>query len=495
MTEPLQLCLSGVTKSFGEKVEMVCIKHFLDQVKPAYSDFKPSMKYWILSCDGQEIFKEIESFLQNNLIKDHGYYIILAISNAVDLNRVKVFKEKYKWFPDDIIRTDASQEELMVAIGKMLTTLSLYSEAAILNQTFDYAYNSIVITDKNGVIEYANKFFQRLTGYTHDELKGGHPNLIKSGYHTGNFYKELWSTIESGQMWEGVFVNKRKNGELFYEEARIVPIVLNHIGQDIRYLKIGRNVNRELLHMKELSQEANIAKKLMMAFLPEYFEDDYLKVSHAIRPFNYLGGDFIVFSKVGEKKYRYAMIDIMGHGISSTLVGIRCSSVFQSLSDYSDLATSVGVVNDMMSDLNLEEEALTKYASGIFLEIDFEKNYIDYISAGHNDFLVKREDNSIDSRISNNLLMGVHKGFKFRVDRISTNHVKGLLLFTDGLIEFDAVNEPDDVILSIVKNYRKYEKLNKRFSNIASSIDYIMDATLSGVSLKDDVAISEIKIK
>lgn len=83
---------------------------------------------------------------------------------------------------------------------------------------------SIVITDVNGNIEYVNPMFSKITGYTFKEVKGENPRILKSGKQSDEFYKGLWQTITTGNIWAGVLHNKKKNGELFWESAIISPI-------------------------------------------------------------------------------------------------------------------------------------------------------------------------------------------------------------------------------------------------------------------------------
>ncbi|MGM0378068.1 MAG: PAS domain-containing protein, partial [Bacteroidota bacterium] len=78
---------------------------------------------------------------------------------------------------------------------------------------------SVVITDNDGSIEYANPFFTRITGYTPDEYLGQTPRILKSGCHPPEFYEELWHTITSGKTWRGEMCNKAKNGGYFWEFA------------------------------------------------------------------------------------------------------------------------------------------------------------------------------------------------------------------------------------------------------------------------------------
>lgn len=82
----------------------------------------------------------------------------------------------------------------------------------------------IVITDRDGTIEYVNPAFERITGYGRDEAVGGKPSLLKSGVHDQAFYQKLWATLLAGETFRGVLVNRRKSGELYYEQATITPL-------------------------------------------------------------------------------------------------------------------------------------------------------------------------------------------------------------------------------------------------------------------------------
>ncbi|SDN70628.1 PAS domain S-box-containing protein [Desulfonauticus submarinus] len=94
----------------------------------------------------------------------------------------------------------------------------------IMAKAIEEAGESIVITDNKGHIKYVNTTFSKLTGYEKKEVLGKRPSILKSGQHSNKFYKNLWETIYSGKIWKGEFVNKKKNGEIYYEDAIIVPI-------------------------------------------------------------------------------------------------------------------------------------------------------------------------------------------------------------------------------------------------------------------------------
>lgn len=95
----------------------------------------------------------------------------------------------------------------------------------------------IIITGKDGNIEYINPKFTEITGYSSDEVLGKNPRLLKSGNKTDEEYRELWTTIQSGKEWRGEFINKKKSGEIFHESAVISPIT-DESGQITNFLAV-----------------------------------------------------------------------------------------------------------------------------------------------------------------------------------------------------------------------------------------------------------------
>ena len=120
-----------------------------------------------------------------------------------------------------------------------------------LNTAINQSPSSIVITDKDGKIEYVNKSFSEVTGYTFNEAFGANPRILKTEIHTEKYYSKLWETISSGETWRGVFRNKAKNGDYYWERAVISPI-FDEDKNISHYLAIKENITQEIIAQEAL---------------------------------------------------------------------------------------------------------------------------------------------------------------------------------------------------------------------------------------------------
>ena len=113
-------------------------------------------------------------------------------------------------------------------------------EAAI-----EQAAESVMITDPEATIQYVNPAFEQVTGFSSHDIIGENPRLLKSGKQDASFYESLWNTLLSGKPWTGQFINKKRDGTLFNEEASISP-VLDTNGTIMNYVAVKRDITEEL---------------------------------------------------------------------------------------------------------------------------------------------------------------------------------------------------------------------------------------------------------
>lgn len=180
-----------------------------------------------------------------------------------------------------------------------------------LNRAVEQSSMSILITDNTGNIEYVNPYFTEILGFTLEEVRNRNPRILKSGYQSNNFYANLWNTILAGKNWKGELLNKKKNGELVWENAVISPIV-NNKGKITHFVSIREDITekkRMLQEIIEAKEKAETSDKLKSEFLAQ--------ISHEIRsPINTM----INFSSLLEmelKEIKNEDFDISFAGIKS----------------------------------------------------------------------------------------------------------------------------------------------------------------------------------
>lgn len=223
--------------------------------------------------------------LFSNQLFEHKASLLLNEHDLIDLanqNQLKVLNNKIgSWLGVPLIVDDKligalsiHQHKKETAYGnqdirtlefianqtaKTLMRIQLNTEIDKLSKAVEHSPVSIVITDNKGNIEYINKQFSITTGYAINEVVGKNPRVLKSGEMDPKVYEDLWKTIVAGFIWKGELRNKKKNGELIWEDAFISPIN-NAKGEITHYVGIKEDITQRKLNEERLiKNEANLS--------------------------------------------------------------------------------------------------------------------------------------------------------------------------------------------------------------------------------------------
>lgn len=164
-----------------------------------------------------------------------------------------------------------SNKELVQRVSESTGAFrAVNKELQVLSRAVEQSPASILITDPKGNIKYVNPMFERVTGYSSAEVLGKNPRMLSSGTLQPEDYRDLWAAITAKKIWHGEFVNRNKDGTLFYESASISPI-LDDQGELTHFVSVkeditGRKrIENELRLAKEAAEAANRAKSAFLA--------------------------------------------------------------------------------------------------------------------------------------------------------------------------------------------------------------------------------------
>ena len=214
---------------------------------------------------GQEVFDgelwfELSTALKPANGAEHRFVVLLRdISDRVVAQHEKSLAEQ------------ESQRLLVLADQSRAALLSMLEDQKINEDTLrklslavEQSPESILISDLNANIEYANRAFLTATGYALEEVIGKNSRILQSGQTPRSTYENMWKVLLAGEVWSGQLINQRKNGEVYYEYASISPIRqpdgrISHylaIKQDITEKKrIGEELDQHRYHLQELVEQ------------------------------------------------------------------------------------------------------------------------------------------------------------------------------------------------------------------------------------------------
>ncbi len=168
----------------------------------------------------EKLWERLE-FMRNDL---PGF---LSSRKSRDGLEVDVKRKNGDVFPAEISFSSHETPEgylIMASVRDITRRKKADEEIRKLSATVEQSPISIVITDPEGRIEYVNRKFEKVTGYSAEEAIGENPRILNAGIQPREFFAELWETIAAGKHWHGEIANKSKQGEIYWESVAIAPL-------------------------------------------------------------------------------------------------------------------------------------------------------------------------------------------------------------------------------------------------------------------------------
>jgi PAS domain S-box-containing protein len=190
-------------------------------------------------------------------------------------------------------------------------TITLLSR--VLEQTAD----SVMLTDKQGKIEYVNPAFERTSGYAGAEVLGRTPRILKSGLHDAEFYSQLWNRLMEGQIFRGMIINRKKSGDLYWAQQTIAPV--REQGGLTHFVSVLQDIT-EVRKQEEHEFQLLLARKVQQQFYGFAPAVAGFDLGGASYPAYETGGDYFDFIAMPNGHLGIVLGDVEGHGFGSALV-------------------------------------------------------------------------------------------------------------------------------------------------------------------------------
>lgn len=214
------------------------------------NNFIPECSTFYEFISGSSTNKSVTNICETELVNLNGKTIPVEIStNKLVLHNNEYFISSLR----DLSSRKSSEEKL-----------------DLLSRAIENSPAGVIITDAEANIEYVNKRYEEIIGFSAGELIGKNTRVLKSGSNKPGMYEDLWKKITSGQDWDGELLNKKKTGELYWEHALISPMI-DAKGQTTHFIAIKEDITqkkemeRALIEAKEKAEEMNKLKSNFLA--------------------------------------------------------------------------------------------------------------------------------------------------------------------------------------------------------------------------------------
>jgi sigma-B regulation protein RsbU (phosphoserine phosphatase) len=249
----------------------------------------------------------------------------------------------------------------------------------LLSNVVEGTADAVIVTDRGGRIEYVNPAFETVTGYTRAEVLGLDPSILKSGAHAREFYHGLWRTLGAGQVFRGMFVNRKKSGELFFAEQTITPIrerdgSIRHlvsVGKDVTQVRRAAERESTLLLARSVQQRLFPSSPPLMPGLDIHGATFVADVT---------GGDYYDFIPLPGDCLGILVADVSGHGFDSALLMAETRAVLRAT------AHTTGEPSEILAVVNCVLHGDTeahRFATLLLVSLHIPSLTLAYSSAGH----------------------------------------------------------------------------------------------------------------
>ena len=313
--------------------------------------------------------------------------------------------------------------------------------------------DSVMITNRQGVIEYVNPAFEVTTGYSKDEALGRTPRLLKSGLHDKQFYKELWALLMAGKPFRGIITNRKKSGQLYWS-AQTISSLKDENGKITHFVSVLKDMT-ELRKQQEQEFHLQIAHEVQQHLNATVASLPGFDIAGTVNCATLTGGDYFDFIAQPDGCLCIAIGDVSGHGFGAALVMTETRAYVRS---YAMLESDMGAILSRVNSALVSDLEGGQYVTLLLARLDPRNRLVEYASAGHIPCYSLRSSGEIGHVLeSTGPPSGLFADRRFSSSpAIPLDYGETLVLLTDGVTE--AANNDDaqfgaDRALEFIKSH------------------------------------------
>jgi PAS domain S-box-containing protein len=366
----------------------------------------------------------------------------------------------------------------------------LRSRINLLFRAVEQTADSVLITNREGTIEYVNPAFEATTGYSPEEAIGKTPRILKSNLHNTEFYGHLWERILEGETFRGTLINRKKSGELYLAEQTISPMK-DCSGAITDFVSVLKDVT-ELRERQEQHLQLRMAREVQQRFYTRAaISVPGFDIASAAYPAHETGGDYLDLFGMADDCICIGIGDISGHGLDAALVMALTRAYVRSFAQVeSDPANLLSRVNHMLVADRLEHG---RFVTLLLVCLDATHSSLRYASAGHVPGFLMNASGEIECMLeSSGPALGVFSEASFTTSEIPLSSEQLVILVTDGAADTTTPEEAEFGMDAVLDCVRRERHCSAR--ELAECIYRSARTFASGEPQRDDVTNVIIKV-
>lgn len=368
-----------------------------------------------------------------------------------------------------------------------------FNRLLIADKLYFSMMEGVLITDIRGNIQFINPSYSKITGYG-NEIIGENPRILKSGKQDKDFYRKMWKSVVGKGTWQGEIWNRRKNGELYLQWTTIARITDDH-GAPIYYASVISDITDQKIEETRMKEDLRLATEVQKRALSKPLKDQHIHIEAIYQPSKFLGGDMYNWYKIDDNLYGIMLIDVMGHGVASSIVCMSVHSLLKGIIlKCKEPASVLHELNQHMNSLFREEhskESSSKnyYLTCIYLLVDTKERTIKYASAGHPPGFLITQNKEVTELDKGSIPIGLLTHIDIEVGIYHYEQNLKIVLYTDGIAENAKYGTRENIEIlkqMVVKNaHLQPSKLMNRVSEEAQKdgLDFHDDVTMVTITL------------